>query len=371
MRIDEFGLERYFAEHEFKVKHLLSASDCESLSLTELLGMASPEAAGLWHELRLGYTESQGHPLLRAAIAQLYGSVRPDGVVVAAPEEAIFVAMHALLEPGDHVVVLAPAYQSLHEVARSIGCNVTRWPLSAEGGRWALDLGALDLAARPDTRMIVVNFPHSPTGFQPSRAELDTIVALAGARGAWLFSDEMYRLLELDPADRLPPAADLYERGISLSGMSKAFGLPGLRIGWLAARAPGLPARFLALKDYTTICNGAPSEVLALVGLQARERILARNLAIVRANIDAAERFFAAHAARIEWLAPRAGSVAFPRWRGEGTADDLCRLLLDGKGAMLAPGSLFDAPAHVRIGLGRRDLPAGLALLGEVLTSAR
>jgi len=370
MRLAEFGLERYFGEHEFNVRHVLSASDCETFSMAELLEMASPEALARWRDLRLGYTESQGHPLLRAAIAGLYETVAPEGVVVAAPEEAIFIAMHALLEPGDRVVVLAPAYQSLHEVARSIGCDVARWPLAVGPGGWRLDVDALERLVDGRTRMVVVNSPHNPTGAQATRAEFDAIVALAAARGAWLFSDEMYRLLEHDPSDRLPPAADLYERALSLSGLSKAFGLPGLRIGWLASRAPGLPARLLALKDYTTICSSAPSETLAIVALAARARILARNVAIVRENMAAAARFFAGHAGRFEWLPPRAGSVAFPRWTGAGTADAMCRGLLDRQGALLVPGSLFDAEGeHVRVGLGRRDLPEGLALLGEYLAS--
>ncbi|HVN75059.1 MAG TPA: aminotransferase class I/II-fold pyridoxal phosphate-dependent enzyme [Thermoanaerobaculaceae bacterium] len=367
MTIREFGLERYFAEHEFKVRHVLSASDCESLSMAELLGMASPEALAVWRDLRLSYTESQGHPRLRTAIAELYGSVAPDGVVVAAPEEAIFVVMHALLEPGDRVVVQTPAYQSLHEVARSIGCEVVTWRLASDRRGWGLDIDALGRLVDERTRMVVVNFPHNPTGAQATRAQLDAIVALTGARGAWLFSDEMYRLLEHEPGDRLPAVADLYERGISLSGLSKAFGLPGLRIGWLASRAPGLAARVVAFKDYTTICSSAPSEALAVAALGARARILARNLAIVRGNVAAASRFFAAHSGRFEWLPARSGSVAFPRWTGPGTVDELCRGLLDRKGVMLVPGSLFDAAHHVRIGLGRRDLPEGLALLGEYL----
>jgi len=370
MRIGEFRLERYFAEHEFKVRHVLSASDCENVSLAELLEMASPEARSLWQELRLGYTESQGHPRLRAAIAGLYERVAPEGVVVAAPEEAIFVAMHALLEPGDHVVVLTPAYQSLHEVPRSIGCEVTGWPLQADEREWRLDLGALERSLGSRTRMVMINFPHNPTGAQLTRAELDAVVALAATRGAWLFSDEMYRLLEHDPADRLPAVADLYERGISLSGLSKAFGLPGLRIGWLATRAREVPARLLAVKDYTTICSSAPSEVLAIVALEARERILARNLEIVRENAAAAARFFGDHADRFDWLAPRAGSVAFPRWTGEGAAERLCRGLRERQGVMLVPGSMFDAAGeHVRIGLGRRDLPGALARLGEYLST--
>ncbi len=370
MRIAPFKLERHFAEHEFSARHLLSASDCEALALAELLEMAPPGPAAIWRELRLGYTETQGHPRLRAAIAALYERIAPDDVVVSAPEEAVFLAMHALLEPGDRVVVQVPAYQSLHEVARSVGCDVVPWPLAAVAGEWRLDLDALERSVDGRTRMVVINFPHNPTGAQASRAEFDAVVARAAARGAWLFSDEIYRLLEHDPADRLPAAADVYERAISLSGLSKAFGLPGLRIGWLASRAPGLAGRLLALKDYTTLCNSAPSEALAIVALAVRDRILARNLAIVRENSAEAGRFFARHPGRFEWLAPRAGSVAFPRWIGGASADDLCRGLLAAHGAMLVSGSMFDAGAeHVRIGLGRRDLPEGLALLGDYLAS--
>ncbi len=371
MKIREFGLERYFAKYEFGVKRVLSASDCESLSMTELLEMAPPGSRSVWDGLRLGYTESQGHPHLRAAIAAMYETVSPDGVVVAAPEEAIFVAMHALLEPGDRVVVLTPAYQSLHELARAIGCEVVPWPLEVAGGAWRLDMDALERSLDARTRMVVVNFPHNPTGAQATRAEFDAIVALVSARGAWRFSDEMSRLLEPDRADRLPAAADLYDRALSLSGLSKAFGLPGLRIGWLASRAAELPGRLLALKDYTTICSSAPSEALAVVGLAARGRILARNVAIVRENAAAAASFFADRREWFEWLPARAGSVAVPRWTGPGTAEALCRGLLDRHGAMLVPGSLFGAGGeHVRIGLGRRGLADGLALLGEFLASA-
>ena len=195
MRIEPFRLERYFAAHEFKVRYVLSASDCESMSLAELLEMASPEAALLWQGLRLGYTESQGHPRLREEIAAVYESVAPEGVVVAAPEEAIFIAMHALLEPGDHVVVQTPAYQSLHEVPRAIGCELTLWPLEAGAHGWRLDLGRLEHSLTERTRMVVVNFPHNPSGAMATRGELDAIVALTASRGAWLFSDEMYRLL--------------------------------------------------------------------------------------------------------------------------------------------------------------------------------
>jgi aspartate/methionine/tyrosine aminotransferase len=368
VEIRPFALERYYGKHEFTARLLLSSSDCESLSLAELLDWSGPEADRLWRELRLGYTQGPGHPLLRAEIAGSYREVKPGGVVVAAPEEAIFVAMHALLAPGDHVVVAAPAYQSLHELPRAIGCDVTPWPLRLGDGGWAVDLDALDGAVNERTRMVVINFPHNPTGHLISRDELDRVVEIARRRGAWLLSDEMYRLLELDEADRLPAACDLYERGISLSGLSKAYGLPGLRIGWLAAADAALPERFLAIKDYTTICSSAPSEVLAIMALQARHGLLDRALKIVRGNLMAARYFFEQQGTVLSWIDPRAGSVAFPRWTGPGPVEALCERALASHGLMIVPGSLFDWPGnHFRVGLGRKDLPAALAALAEVV----
>ncbi len=363
-----FALERYFGKYEFTAKVLLSSSDCESLSLEELVDRAGPEADRLWRELRLGYTEGAGHALLRAEVAGLYREVRPAGVMVAAPEEAIFVAMHALLAPGDHVVVVAPAYQSLHELPRAIGCEVTPWTLRLGDGGWGGDIDELENAVTERTRMLVINFPHNPTGHQIGRAELERIVEIARRHSLWLFSDEMYRLLEYDPAERLPAVCDLYERGISLSGLSKAFGLPGLRIGWLATREPALVERWLTVKDFTTICSSAPSEVLAIVALQAKDWLLDRALKIVRGNLMAARLFFGEHAGALAWADPRAGSVAFPRWLGEGTVEQLCEDARATKGLMIVPGSLFDYPGnHFRVGLGRKNLPAALSLLGEVL----
>ncbi len=306
-----FKLERFFAEHEFNVRHVLSASDPESLSLRELLALADEEARALWDGLSLGYTESPGHPLLRREIAGQYERIAPDEVLVAAPEEAILIAMQALLRPGDHAIVLCPAYQSLYEVAAGAGCEVTRWRLQ-RGAAWRLDLAALGAAITSKTRLLVVNFPHNPTGFLASPAEQAAIVALARERGLYLFSDEMYRGLEGPGGPQLPAACDLYERAISLAGLSKSFGLPGLRIGWLATRDREALAACARLKDYTTICNGAPSEVLALIALRARQRLLARVLAIVGRNLANADEFFAAHGALFRWLRPSAGTVAFP-----------------------------------------------------------
>lgn len=371
MTIRPFKLERYFAEHEFKVRHLLSASDCEALAQAELLALADPETARLWQELSLCYTESQGHPLLRAEIARQYRQVAPDDVLIAAPEEAIFIAMNALLAADDEVIVTWPAYQSLYAIAEGLGARVVRWPLTVQDGVWRLDVGMLAGLITPKTRLIVVNFPHNPTGYLPTRADLDAIVALAGQHGLYLFSDEMYRLLEYDPADRLPAICDLYERGISLAGLSKAFGLPGLRIGWLATRERDVLARCIGLKDYTTICASAPSEILGIVALRATEAITGRNLAIVRANLAHADRFFAERPERFQWLRPQAGSVAFPRLLDERPVIQMCRELLEQHHAMLVPGEMFDMPGnHFRLGLGRASFPEALGVLARYVDAA-
>ncbi len=364
MKITPFKLERYFAAHEFKARYLLSASDCEALAQAELLALADPETERLWQALSLCYTESQGHPLLRQAIAGQYAGITADDVLVAAPEEAIFIAMHALLGAGDEVIVTWPAYQSLYAIAEGLGATVVRWPLTVQDGAWRLDLTSLAKLITPKTRLIVVNFPHNPTGYLPSRGDFAAIVALAAQHGLYLFSDEMYRLLEHDPADRLPAACDLYERAFSLAGLSKAFGLPGLRIGWLATSDRAMLARCISLKDYTTICSSAPSETLGIIALRATEAITGRNLAIVRANLIHADRFFAERPERFQWLRPRAGSVAFPRLLGEMPVTDLCRGLLEQREAMLVPGEMFDMPGnHFRLGLGRASFPEALGVL--------
>jgi aspartate/methionine/tyrosine aminotransferase len=369
MQIEPFKLERYFAQYEFNAQYLLSPSDCESLSMQELLQMASPESLALWQGLRLGYTESQGHPWLRSAVANLYQHISPENVIIAAPEEAIFIAMQTLLQPGDQVIAISPAYQSLHEIARSIGCELINWKLQpVMDGTWHLDFGQLEASLTAHTRLLVINFPHNPTGHTITHGTLEALIRLARKHDLYLFSDEMYRLLEYQPSTQLPPVCDLYEKGISLSGLSKSFALPGLRIGWLAAQESALIERWLAFKDYTTICSSAPSEILGLIALQNKDWIVHRNLEIIRANLESAERFFGEHEPYFFWYSPKAGSVTFPEWLGPGSVEQFCQGLLEKQGVMIVPGSLFDFPGnHFRVGLGRKNLPEALEQVARYL----
>jgi len=365
MRTAEFALERYFARWEFAVEHLLCASDVQGLSMAEVLALADDETRALWDGLTLGYTESTGHPLLRREIAALHEHLEPEDVLVfAGAEEAIFCLANVLLGPGDHTVVTWPGYQSLYEVARATGAEVTLHELR-EDARWALDIDLLRRQVTPATRLIVVNAPHNPTGMQPDRATFDALVGIAADAGAHLFLDEVYRFLEFDPADRLPTGADALERGISLGVMSKSFALAGLRIGWLATRDRDLLARCAAFKDYTTICSSAPSEVLALIGLRARDAVLARSRGIVAANLDLLDAFFESWADRFSWVRPAAGSVGFPRLTVPGVAiDDWAAGLVEAEGVLLLPGSqLGFGGNHFRRGFGRTDLPVALERL--------
>ena len=372
MRIAEFGLERFFARWEFAARHLLCASDVEGWRLADLLALADDEAATLWADLRLGYTEAPGHPLLRREIASLYERIEPDDVLVfAGAEEAIFCLANVLLGPGDHAIVTWPGYQSLYEVGRAAGAEVTLHELRELDG-WALDPDRLIAALRSETRLVVVNAPHNPTGMLPSHADWARLTTELADRGIHLFADEVYRFLEFDEADRVVAGADAFERGISLGVMSKSFALAGLRIGWLVTRVRSLLARCAAFKDYTTICSSAPSEILALIALRARQAVLARSRGIVGANVALLDEFFACHADRWTWVRPRGGSIAFPRLLDTETASSFAERLVETEGVLLLPGTVMGHDGnHVRIGFGREDLPIALAGLERFMTDGR
>lgn len=371
MKIADFALERYFARWEFAVRHLLCASDVEAWSMAELVGLMDDESRALWDGLRLGYTESTGHPLLRREIAGLYETVEPDDVLVfAGAEEAIFCLLNVLVGPGDHVLVAWPGYQSLYEVARAAGATVGLHALREEDG-WALDVDRLRRSIHPNTKAVIVNAPHNPTGMLPSREEWAELAAACDEAGAILIADEVYRFLEYDEAERLPAGADVAAGGVSIGVMSKSFAMPGLRIGWLASRDRSLLERCAALKDYTTICSAAPSEILAIAGLRAREPVLARSRALVLENLERIDRLFAERADTFAWVRPRAGSVGFPRLLRDGPIDRFAAELVEAEGVLLLPASTFGFGGdHFRIGLGRTDLPEAVGGLEAFLDRA-
>jgi aspartate/methionine/tyrosine aminotransferase len=369
MQLPPFKLERYFAKYEFTARYLLCSSDCEAMPISELLAF-EPGAAEQFQSVWLGYTESRGSPGLRRAIAGIYADIQPEQVLVhTGAGEAIFLFMHAMLGPGDHAIVHSPGYQSLAEVARGAGCEVSPWTAREENG-WRLDLDELRRLVRPTTRLIVLNTPHNPTGYLMARGDFEELNRFVRENQLLLFSDEVYRESEYDPSERLPAACDLGEHAVSLGVTSKTYGLAGLRIGWIATRNQQVYERMAGLKDYTTICNSAPSEFLAELALRQRGRLVERNLAIIRDNLERVDEFMERHAGLFAWIRPRAGSMAFPRLL-QGDADEFCDRLVNQAGVMLLPGSAYgDTANHFRLGLGRRNLPEGLSVLNDFLERA-
>lgn len=369
MKIKDFKLERYFARYEFSTPYLLSSSDCEPLSLDEVLALADNDSLTLWNNLKLGYTESQGHPVLREEVAGLYQTIQSKDVLITAPEEGIFIAMNCLVKKGDHVITTFPGYQSLYEVANAIGCEVSPWTPDKQN-EFSFDIQKLKKLIRDDTRLIVINFPHNPTGSTIKEDELKEIINLAKAKDIIIFSDEMYRFLEYDDADKTTSACDLYENAVSLFGMSKSFALAGLRIGWLVTRNSNLLNKFLAFKDYTTICSSAPSEILAIAALRAKKEIIKRNLQIIKNNLAQLDQFFAHFNHLFVWNKPKAGPIAFPKLKSDMDVNHFCIDLVEKKGVMLLPASVYDYQGNnFRIGFARKNMPEALHVFGEYLKS--
>lgn len=368
----EFSLEAYFSRWRSATRHHLTASDSETLSLSELLALADAADRERWESLQLGYTDPRGSAWLRETIAEGYETLAAKSVLcLAGAQEGICATMHALLGAGDHAIVVTPNYQSAETIPLGI-CAVTGVGLDPEQG-WTLDIDALAAAARPNTKVISINFPNNPTGKLLERERFEALVAFCRRRGIWLFSDEVYRLIERDPAKRLPPAADAYERGVSLGAVSKSYGLPGLRIGWIACHSPGLLRAVERAKNYLSVCNAGLCEVLARIALKAGDRILARNRAIAAENLARLEAFLAAHGDLFDWHVPDGGVVGYPRYRGADGVEAFCAWLVQNHGVMLLPASVYRSDllrtpdSHFRIGFGRRDFAAGLEAMEAAL----
>lgn len=369
MQLSPFKLERYFARYEFNTEFLLCSSDCESMSVADLLALEEGAAERLQNHW-LGYTESQGGPTLRKEIAGMYSTTQPEDVLVfTGANEAIYLFMMAALQAGDHVIVHAPHYQALSEVAKGIGCDVSLWHAREEHG-WALDVEELKRLLRPATKAVVVNLPHNPTGYLMPRADFDALNRFARENSLLLFSDEVYRESEYDPADRLPAAVDYGDHAVSLGVTSKTYGLAGLRVGWIATRNRGLYNKMASLKDYTTICNSAPSEFLAEVAIRHRTQLANRNLEIIKSNLIIIDDLFSRHSSLFSWSRPKAGSMCFPKLL-QGDVESFCDDLVKKVGVLLLPGSMYDeVNNHFRLGLGRKTLPQAVERLEEYLSKS-
>jgi len=357
MKIETFALERWMTTWETQVEYDIAESGILPQTTNDLLDLLSVDerAAALDRLLAtpLGYSEAPGSLALRTAIAATYRDTKSENVLITTGAiEANFLLFNVLLDPGDHVVAVHPAYQQLYSVPRAIGCDVSLWSIATDGG-FHYDLGELRRLVTPRTKLIVINTPHNPTGALLSADELREVYDLAASLGARVLCDEAYRWLDLPDAPPLPaPLRDLGDRAISVSTFSKPFGLPGLRIGWLVAPAE-IVAACWALRDYITLSPGKLNDALALLAFEHREPIIARTRAIVAQNLRTAERWFAEQAEVVSWTPPRAGLLALMHYRLDLPSRELADRLAGEYGVMLAPGDAFGFEGYLRIGVGQ------------------
>lgn len=370
MKFRPFKLERYFVPYEFSARYLLSCSDCDGLVLKDLLELADDEMKKSWENLTLAYTESPGNILLRKEVAKLYAGIDHNRVLIVTPQEGILIALNTILNKGDHVISTFPGYQSLYEIAESIGCEVTKWQPNEANG-WKFEVKFLQQNIRPSTRLIIINFPHNPTGYIPPIDDFREIIQLAQKYNIHIFSDEMYRLLELHNDDRLPSACELYDKAVSLFGMSKTFGMAGVRIGWLVVKNKQLYQEMEKYKDYTTICSNAPGEILSIIALRAKDSIIGGHMIRIKRNLSLLDVFFDSHKDLFTWVRPRAGTIGFPKIKKDIKASEFCLKVVNEAGIMVLPSTVYDYDnKHFRIGFGRENLPEALQKFDEYLNKA-
>lgn len=369
MNINTFKLEEYLGKYEFSAKYLLCCSDAESFNMSEILAMASPDEADLWNNMRLGYTETAGLPVLRQSVADnLYPGLNDSNILMfAGAEDGIFCALHSLINADDHVIVLTPCYQSLLEIPKLKGASVTEVLLKEEND-WRIDINDISNAVQDNTKAIIINFPHNPTGQVIEEEELNALIEICKMHDLWLFSDEVYRLLGSPKNPFAPPAASLYNKALSLGVMSKAFGMSGLRIGWIACQDRQILKHIEQTKYYTSICNSAPSEILSLIALTNKDKILKRNNDIVAKNLQHLDQFFAEYHHQFDWVRPQGGCIGFVKYKGSKSVDSFCENLVQKRSVLLMPASIYNYPSnHFRIGFGRNNMVNALEQLREFL----
>jgi aspartate/methionine/tyrosine aminotransferase len=371
MRIEPFALERFQSIWENRVAWNVAESGVQPLRVAELVDTTALHDAMLQQEL--GYPQTNGTAGLREAIAAMYPGAGAGHVQVTnGGSEANCVLLMRLVEPGDEIVLMMPNYMQVPGLARALGARVRPWPLreigSGAGARWAADPAELATLVNARTRAIFVCNPNNPTGARVEAGVLDEVCRIAATVGAWVVSDEIYRGAERE-ADDTPSVWGRYERAVVTSGLSKAYGLPGLRIGW-AAGPPDLIADLWAIHDYTSIAPGALNDRLACVALEPsrREKLIARTRMIIRTNYPIVRRWIEKQEG-LTHVAPEAGAIAWVRHAHPVRSSELAERLRGERSVLVVPGDFFDMDGYLRIGFGSdpEHLTAALTLIGEFL----
>jgi aspartate/methionine/tyrosine aminotransferase len=361
-----FDLERWQSTWEKRVRFNLAESGVHAFSVAEFLDLTGAAAAEVL-DIHLGYNQSDGSPALRRAIASLYPGTSDDHITATVGSaEANFVLCWALIEPGDHVVVISPTYMQIPGLARNFGASVTTVPLRPEDD-WRLDQAELERAVRSGTKLIVVTNPNNPTGRVLSPTEREAIVASADTVGAWLLADEVYQGAEREAVE----TASFWgagDRVLVVNGLSKAYGLPGLRIGWIVSSAE-FKQDILLRHDYTVIGPTPLSDRLATLAVQHRGAILRRTREIIRGNYPVLAEWLGAFGDRVRWQAPDSGAIALARYRGGPDSVTLVRHVRATCDVLLAPGAHFGIEGAIRFGFGNlgAELEAALTILEPTL----
>jgi aspartate/methionine/tyrosine aminotransferase len=361
-----FDLERWQSTWEKRVRFNLAESGVHAFSVAEFLELTGTAPSDLL-DTYLGYNQSDGTPELRRAIATLYPGASGDHVTVTVGSaEANFVLCWALIEPGDHVVVIAPTYMQIPGLVENFGGTVTAVPLRPEAG-WRLDPAELARAVRPDTKLVVVTNPNNPTGRVLSAAERDAISNSVSAAGAWLLADEVYQGAERESAETTT-FWGTGERVLVVNGLSKAYGLPGLRIGWIVSSAE-FKQDILLRHDYTVIGPTPPSDRLATLALHHRSAVLQRTREIIRRNYPVLEGWLGAFGDRFTWLGPDSGAITLARYHGGPGSVSVVERTREACDVLLAPGAHFGFQRAIRFGFGnpRTELEMALGTLEPTL----
>eukprot|EP00918_Siedleckia_nematoides_P027652 GHVU01059584.1.p1 GENE.GHVU01059584.1~~GHVU01059584.1.p1 ORF type:complete len:389 (-),score=44.34 GHVU01059584.1:828-1994(-) len=358
----------------------LSHSDVEPMKMAELLDMADDECREMWDNLTLNYSYDIGNSLLRQEIANMYPTISDEHVLVTTSMEGVFIAISALVpylknrynQDALHVITTWPAFQCLTEHVQNTKCDLSSWKARCGDNGWYFDMEELKDMIKDNTRLLVVNFPHNPTGFMPSVEEYEELIDLCKSRGIFLFSDEVYWFSKHDETPDIPSACDEMEDAITLGGLSKIFALPGLRIGWLCTRNEEVYRLMHNLKDFLTMCSPVPCETLAIIAIRNRQAIFKRSRNIFYRNLPLLDKFFAKHKDVFTWHRPKVGTIAWVELKGsllnlgKGGASGFAEVAMEEGKVNLISSDLFHAEDRfIRIGFGKRDLPEALEQFSE------
>ncbi len=372
MKFKPFELERWFVKYEHDCEIMMGESGVKPLTLKELLDLTGNSIDKVL-DTKLGYGWSNGLPKLRELIAEEYEELDTNHIVVTnGAIEANFIISYTLLEPNSEIITSFPTYAQLWQVGENLGARVKKWRLLMDN-KYKPNIDQLADMISENTDLIIINYPHNPTGACIERTDLEEICALAEQYNIPVLSDEIYRGLEYKTTDRAPPAADLYENAISVAGLSKVYGLPGLRIGWLACQNKELLKRIWSFRDFTSICNGVLNEKVAEIALKSREILRERGRKIAVKNFEILKQWVDDHSDVISWVPPKAAVLTMLMYHFEMDSETFCKGLAEEQSVFTAPGSCFETEKQFRVGFGydTERLKEGLKRLNEYLESLR